>query len=324
MMITGKVRYMKSTSSMRRSSDGQLRAYVTAKKVQTARIRFIKSGVYVVAGGSSFSIQKPKMKYMDQARVRDWPDLEGEVYRMMPGEAARFELKRAFPNVKRVGWRGPAKQLFNLRWPTYCTELGEFEGYYLDIKAAYWQIYRNLWLNVSYPCGIGSLSMRPVADRLENWKVARNGVIGIVRSMSMRAYTRGRAVKIFPDNAFLSPHLWATVQQTLHSLARVAESCGAAYCMTDGYLFTSRSGAKVFMDMLDDYEIAYRWAAGKIIIRGWMNYAAPGRGATKSFMKGHPGGATNYYLNKDFNDPFKFIDFVFKKGRRLNDEQAQL
>ena len=95
-----------------------LQRYVRAKRT------FIKRGVFMMEGNGSFYVPKIRGKYMVDRIVREWPDLDGEVLPMTPGEAARTELKRAFPDLKRVGWNRPMVKLFDWRWPMYCKYTG--------------------------------------------------------------------------------------------------------------------------------------------------------------------------------------------------------
>ena len=296
------------------------RLYVPVKKVRQAKLRFISKGIFIFEGRGSFYLPSLRLKYLDEARVRDWVNLDGEVYPMLAGEAARMELKRAFPDLRKVGWRGASKSLFSKTNPMYCLKGGRFEGAYVDLKAAYWQIYRNLWLDSCYPRGAGVLSLRGVANRLEHWKVARNAVIGVVISRTAEVFSDGIRKTIYPDNPFLSPHLWATIVETLNGIATVAKSCSAVYCMTDGYIFEDQRGAKVFLDWLEDLGVSYRVSWGDCHIKGWTSYSVPTR-TTKHYQKGYDRGIGFESIKSDFTNPFDMPDFVFKKARFISDKQ---
>lgn len=235
----------------------------------------MEQGTFFVAGHSTLSVPSLEIKYLNDKSLRMWPNGDGEIDLITPGEAARFELIREFPDIKRVGWRGPMIKLFDKRVPMfYLGPATSSEMVYIDLKSAYWQIYRMLWLDVLYPRGLyGRYPMAGVADRLERWKAARNAVIGLIRSRDLVGFKGHKRIKMTTKNKFLSPCLWATVIDILHWIAEKAISEGAIYINTDGYLFHDQARADRFMLWLIERGLIFSvrdWGPGEV--RGWNSY----------------------------------------------------
>ena len=199
---------------------------------------------------------------------------------MTPGEAARMELDRAFPDLKKVGWLGPQVKLFSRQIPLYYAGPYKGELYYVDLSGAYWQVYRCLQLDVKYPCGRGVCSLTPVGEALKEWKQARNSVIGVCRSRSATGVKGRRVYQLATTNRYLAPELWATVCGILQFLATFAiRTCHAQYVNTDGYIFHSESGFDIFTAALRSWGIAFKTERGPGEIRGWGNYEVGGKRA---------------------------------------------
>lgn len=236
--------------------------------------RLREDNIYFVAGSSSLYIPSQNLKMIVLQKAKPWDGLDGQRVFMTPGEAARTELRRAFPSLKKVGWRRGHIKLFDWQPPMYYG--GGFEGRAIgyDLTSAFWQIYRGLWLNVAYPRGYGTLSLKPVADALADWKQARNAVMGLTRARETTAWKDGKRLTLQTTNPFLSPSLWAVVQATLHSIAAVAISMGALYVNTDSYMFDEADGSvEYFTAFLQAYELSYHLECrGGARLVGWNNY----------------------------------------------------
>lgn len=249
----------------------------------------IREGIYHVGGSSSIWIPTGSKKLLLSTHCRRWPDSEGELVMMTSGEAARTELRRAFPELTRVGWARGHIKLFDWRPPIHFEGPASGNLTYIDLKAAYCQIYRQLWLDVPFPKGYGRLSLRPVADSLEGWKQARNAVIGVCRSRVTYGIRGSNRSTLRIKNPFLSPGLWATVQAILHEIAAVAYDFRCCYLNTDGFIFKDVYGADGFKEYLDHYGLEYSEIAGYGDIRGWNSYQVGSR-ETGLYKLGLPGG----------------------------------
>jgi len=234
--------------------------------------------IYYVAGTNSMFVPTQKTKYVMMTRpdgykiCRQWTDENGEVYDHTPGEAARVELKKAFPGLRRVGWQSEHVRLFDWRWPMLFTGPYRGPGSYIDLKGAYWQIYRRLWLDTCFPCGYGSLNLEPVAKALADWKGARNSVIGICAARQAIGVKGFRTVVLNTKNPYLSPGLWATIQAVLNELAYLAEKLGSIYIATDGYIFPEKQQACLFEECLFDLGFVWRRIDDEVSIQNWGVY----------------------------------------------------
>jgi hypothetical protein len=227
----------------------------------------IQSGEVVYAGNHSFTWQGVKYRLKPVCKL--WPNAGGEIQWLTPGEAARAELERAFPSLKRTGWPGQMVKLLNLRPPFVYTGVARGSMWLVDLSSAYWTIYRKLWLNTAWPRGKGTLSLEPVADRLKDWKTARNAVIGIVRSTRVTMYYQGQAKSLAIKNRFLSPPLWATVCQVLQDISYLAKPI---YVNTDGFVFDQEQQVMGFCYKLEKAGLKYTIVSGYGEIAGWNLY----------------------------------------------------
>lgn len=263
------------------------RIVLNAAEFAQAGRDLMREEIYHVAGASSIWVPQGKKKLLLSTHCRMWPDKDGVAVKMTSGEAARTELKRAFPGLDRVGWKRGHVKLFDWRPPIHFMRPRSGQLTYIDLEAAYWQIYRQLWLDTPFPVGFGRLSLRPVADELETWKQARNAVIGVCRSRVTQGIRGKKRVSLRVKNPYLSPGLWATVQATLHEIAAVALDFGAVYINTDGYIF---EGDPIhFKSYLDDWGFRYSEKAGYGNVMGWNSYMVGSR-ETGLYKLGLPGG----------------------------------
>jgi len=244
--------------------------------------RLVLEEVFHIVSTSSVFVPEWKRKFIDRGQVRLWPNLEGEWYEMTPGEAAREELKRYHPNVKMIARKSDFKML-DLTPPRYWRG-NQYHGdmYYVDLSGAYAATYRNLTLDCCWPRCIGEFELNPIADRLWQWKTARNSVMGVCRSHTMQAVKGRKSWEQKFYNQYFSPHLWYTVQQVLHSLAEFALNLGAIYINTDCFIFRKQKQYILMAELLEFMNYETHVLQGEGVIWGWNSYALPGK-ATRNY-----------------------------------------
>ncbi len=297
------------------------RYYVTAREMKDVMSHLQGQGTYFVGGSNSIYIPKGKIKYLDKSACRPWPNLENEVGSLSPAEAARIELMRAWPELKRVGWSPKQVSLLDLRSPLYYTGPRIGPMTYIDLDAAYSQIYARLWLDTTYPRAYyGQYPLWGVANRLSIWKAARNSLIGICRSRDAIAYRGTKRITIKVKNRYLSPGLWATVQRVLHWVAAEAIGRGAIYVNVDGYIFpgVADNFCIEFMERLS--ELGLRWSIrseGEGEIVAWNNYRI-GFTKTKSYRLGLMHNSKEF-SNVDFTDEEEWERYWAGCGRIYRD-----
>jgi len=259
------------------------RIYLPHDEFNFARLFLQHREIYYIAGTNSLTVPSRKEKYImfsrpDGTKVcREWTDETGETLLLTPGEAARAELRKTFPGLRRVGWQSDHVRLLDWRWPMLFTGSYKGDGAYIDLKGAYHQLYSRLWLDTAFPCGYGSLSLAGIADNLKDWKGARNSLIGITAAREAIGVRGTKTVHLQTRNPYLSPGLWATIQGILNELAWLAEKRGACYIATDGYIFKSEDDASYFEETLYELGLRYRRLNGQVHIKNWGAYKIKGK-----------------------------------------------
>lgn len=123
---------------------------------------------------------------------------------------------------------------------------------YLDLKAAFYQIYTKMPLFLNQKREKWLLSSPWLAEFLPvdliEYKLIRNGLVGCWRSSYTRRIKGGNVIRqrcYTPTTNYIS---WNFVQSVLHHLAFRAKELGAVYIHTDGYIFPSHSGFVAFQE----------------------------------------------------------------------------
>lgn len=217
----------------------------------------------------------------------DFPYQPSELARGYLGEITRRQLPKR--RLEHFLWRQRRDlELLDRRPPQFWTG-GVHEGHfsYIDLDAAYWQIYRAATLDLIYDVSTGHAS----AGRVEwlevdqPWwagnKQARNSVVGICRAHRSLRLLNGCVHQQQRRGFFLQPHLWAWIQDTLGAIAAEAVDHGALVVQTDGFILPS-DRAREWQDHL-----SHRWnltsrvqASGLGIVQGPVCWQVGDRSAT--------------------------------------------
>lgn len=229
-------------------------------------------GIYFILGHDSIYVPSERTSYIDVTQTELWPDLQGEVVTMTASEAARVELERVYPWwTSRV--RKTEFSLLDISPPMfYDGRVRHQDLWYCDLKGAYYQVYRKLYLDQCWPRGIGELPLLEVADRLRNWKRARNSLIGLTRSHTLIAAEGWKDREVKFHNKYFQPHLWAAVQHVLHSISAQAIARGCVYSNVDSYIFPRLKYWLTFKAILDRYGFEYHTQEGEGYIRAFGEY----------------------------------------------------
>jgi hypothetical protein len=246
----------------------------------------MKHSPYVIVGDCSFYLPKTRTSYLlESACLLFGGHLD------TPPHIARTVLKFCLPYYTR-----PPVRKCDIRFSRKPTPLyypgpaaGDF-GTMLDLKGAYWSIYRWLALDdlpLGYNPAPGGLLYR-VASCVEKYKGVRNSIVGMAHAGPLPAYRNGKYTPLLPRNPYYSPWLWYNIQTMLHYVAAAAINCGAVYVNTDGYLFRDVPPS-TFLDDLDALGLAWRIVAtGRYRVLGIGSYSVAGR-CTKPFLAGAHG-----------------------------------
>lgn len=191
-----------------------------------------------------------------------------------PGEIAWGELRRVYPRLN-LQWRRNELDLLKQRPPKYFE--GQYRGeiYGLDIRHAYAQLYRKLYLHGDWPRKRLKYSLLEVANSLDDIKEARNAVVGIARSTRNKWVQGEKVWYVNKKNPFLSPVLWGHLQSILNEIAREMLELGAFYINTDGYCFKTAAQRDTAVNLLGDTGIATKQFSGYGAVLGISALSVP-------------------------------------------------
>lgn len=181
--------------------------------------------------------------------VRQEKLLDDSVWPVVPAEVARLYLRRITEQQPvaghmrggRIQWSRDTLKLLNICPPTMFDQRTEGADLaYVDISAAYFQLYSTATLDLSFrpgqTLGVGRCRFLD-ADLLGRNKAVRNTLVGCTRTTSLRMLERGQMKQVPAHNRFLAPELWGYLQFTLHAVAaEVLERFDVQYLNTDGFI----------------------------------------------------------------------------------------
>jgi len=131
-------------------------------------------------------------------------------------------------------------------------------GFYIDIKAAYWNMMQVIGWNVDYWPGKWLMIGRPPADfPFSDHKVARNCLVssGLLGEIPMWSPERGYFM-VQKGNRFANLQLWRLIQDVLNTIAGQAISEGAIYANTDGFIAPTVQAKEKVEQVIADWGLA--------------------------------------------------------------------
>ena len=206
------------------------------------------------AFAGSYSITLRSQQHTFVASHHQWlgvPVSASAVCRLVLGEGLKL-LGR-----KRILWNTKSKFLLDVSHPLYCQPTERIEELiYLDIKGAYFNIYRRMPFDIKFQ-GLrvygGELYFKNfLPPDWGDFKIARNAMIGIMRSKISSRVKDGKIKVSGNRNIYLAPCHWGFIAHLLHTIAHKAISLGALYWNIDGAIFRSADDAIRFGNWLND------------------------------------------------------------------------
>lgn len=256
---------------------------------------------FYFAGTHSLTIPALKSKYILASACREWPDKDGVIDWLTPGEAARTELDRSFKDKIKPNCRSGDIPLLDKLSPRFWSgnPVKSMNMAYIDLKGAYHQIYKWLTMDTAWPLGIGQYPLLDVALKLQDWKAARNSVVGISRARTISCGKGSKSWEQSFKNRYLNPSLWYVVQDFLHELAFVACLRKCLYVATDCYIFdleamNGYAGYLSFKRFLDDHDLVYRLVTGSGHIDGFGSYRVGSKQTYLNAIEKQGGGKQSY------------------------------
>lgn len=213
---------------------------------------------------------------------------------------------------KRILWQKRCFKYLELSQPLYCVPTKE-SGYliYVDISSCYFDLYRRLpfelfWFGLYPVCGDIRFDDFLPSD-IRRYKLCRNSVVGVLRSMSGSVVSKGKIISRSTRNPLLSPCHWGAIAHLLHHFAGIARDLGCIYYNTDGAIFIS------------DYA-ACEWALRMADLGFNTSIKARGIGWVKGIGCYHIGteGTRNHMRNgRHFNNLFECNPYILDMWSQL-------
>lgn len=274
----------------------------------------------IVLGSNSWWIERQRRRIMYRPGC---VQVEPGIYET-PGAIARIYLEEAY-GVARKGYqyRMTTEQWRIIeQWPampsySYVTRFDH--GYYIDIKAAWFQILLVAGWNIDYRPGAERprwiMWGRPPADfPFPDAKVARSALVSLSRPARLRMwrcpdcdgiadarctvegtphYRSGSHIEAIRSR-YYNPMLWRFVSDVLNSVARSAvDDCGAVYVNNDGFIAPNEDSAMQIMELLARWGLDARIKAegeGHVNARGAYQV---GKAKSRAFAYPHDLDAIN-------------------------------
>lgn len=163
-----------------------------------------------------------------------------------PSDLARLYLSIKYKGVKRrittIQWKDFYETPRSMPLSAYPVSLAN--GYYVDIRSAYWTILRavgwdvdyhpNGWLKVKSPLTVNDFPFPAI-------KMARNCLVSLAAdgSRMMRCWDGEKMYFRKGGNSLVNKMLWCLVCDVLNNVAHEALQAGAVYSFTDGFIVPS-------------------------------------------------------------------------------------
>lgn len=187
--------------------------------------------------------------------------------------------------------------------PVYIAE--DIEGYlwYLDLVAAYWQIYTRTTLDVMYAGEIPTRGTVEFLDKetLKSYKLLRNCLVGRVIKTRKLGLDHGTLFWEWEDKNNLYPDLWGLIQDVLHFISHVMiENAGCVYVNTDGYIFKNKKDLEKGIKILNEFGLEWKIKVeGEGKIHGINNFSIGNfETADKNYLKIKKIENINFSLDK--------------------------
>lgn len=204
-----------------------------------------------------------------------------------PGQRAWLTIQKNYSKLD-LRWRDTEIKYLDLRPPKLY--MGEYHGslFACDIRRAYCKIYRYLYLHADFPSKRLKYPLREISETLQEDKLGRNAVMGIIRSTHNK-WVQGQKVWYEKKhNRFLSPVLWAHVILILSEIAQKLEDMGAIHINTDGFTFTTAQQLQSAVCYLEDYGFEVKTFIGEGSITGIHGLIIPGQKEPKEVTPSLP------------------------------------
>lgn len=139
--------------------------------------------------------------------------------------------------------------------PLYCQPCKFEEGYYLDIKAAYWSTMIKTGWNVNYfPSRWVGITPPPLDFPWAYDKRARNCLVSVGRASEIPMWSPDKGMfKAKRGNPRANSQLYCLISDTLNAIAAQVIQAGAVYVFTDGCIAPDQKSAAQIAQVIRDW-----------------------------------------------------------------------
>lgn len=144
------------------------------------------------------------------------------------------------------------------------------EGFYIDLRAAYWSIMLRVGWDVNYWPGVWLSVQDPPADFPWQYdKRARNSLVSIGRSTTIPVWRPETGYRLeFRPNPRPNSQLFCLIMDVLNGIASEVVDAGAVYVFADGYIAPSWEVAQRIRRIIGEWGFRYRIKGQG---RGWTS-----------------------------------------------------
>lgn len=227
-------------------------------------------------GSASLTLRESRRRY-----VRRAAGLAIGEFLETPTTIARDYLTLAYG--KGPGLRGPQKSEIEFvinrtpAFPLFATPKKFDDGFYIDVRRAFFSIMCVCGWNVSYrPRKFIGHGKPPLDFPFQDSSIARNSLVSVAQSRELVEFypPNGKRHIISTFNPLLNESISALIRDVLHSLARVAIENGAIYVHTDGYIAPDENAAQRIIQAVKDWGLEARIKSrGAGNVKGVANYS---------------------------------------------------
>lgn len=161
-------------------------------------------------------------------------------------------------------------------FPLYATP-GQFDdGFYIDVRRAFFSVMCVAGWNVSYyPRKFLGCGKPPLDFPFQENSIARNSLVSVAQARDLTEYypPHHKPHTITTFNPLLNESISALIRDVLHGIARVAVENGAIYAHTDGFIAPNENAANNIIQSIRDWGLDARIKGrGAGYVLGVANY----------------------------------------------------
>lgn len=227
-------KYLENLAKKQEEITDELSFWAFYKRILQEGGRVISSR-YGKLGSSKITTREGARIIRDSAIVDKIDDIH-----LTYSELAKVSLLKVIDDYGGWRWKREQRDLLEhySRIPQYCKPCRLDNALYVDLKSAYYTIYRRfLYADYMPNRFLKAPKVMPDFSEVEGFKLVRNSVFGLMRATKGIQYTHDSAKLVNIKNPLYHPALCLLTYDILNAVAiEMIEWAGAVYVNTDGYI----------------------------------------------------------------------------------------